>query len=338
MPVVLNSAQVSVGAQVRIAPSVVTELFWLVHGYIDGHHHRELESIVSAPAELVQRIRGFWGAEHDCFGELFVLAEGAGVLFEEDAKTALDAIERGPAVRLDLPLRSETDHDRDGTLDRVRRLVEEPPLRSRYVELLREAWAIVAGDWEREGRSVVRAAVARLEARRDVSATAFELLNGAGAAPKDPWRSQALAAAVEGRLAISPGYLAGTFLAWDLERTYLVGCQAEPEDEAARARRDGRRLANRLKVVADPTRLAILLYLTRHSATVTDIARTFAISQPTASTHLRLLRESGLVTGPEEGRGPLAADRAVAQELVQQAAHLLVGEDCEILTAAPAGR
>lgn len=56
--------------------------------------------------------------------------------------------------------------------------------------------------------------------------------------------------------------------------------------------------------LADPTRRAILEHLRDHGpCTAGELVQRFAhLSQPAVSKHLRLLRESGLVTDQREGR------------------------------------
>jgi DNA-binding transcriptional ArsR family regulator len=48
--------------------------------------------------------------------------------------------------------------------------------------------------------------------------------------------------------------------------------------------------------LADPTRRAILRRLTSGEATVTQLARPFAVSQPAISKHLRVLEQAGLIS------------------------------------------
>jgi DNA-binding transcriptional ArsR family regulator len=48
--------------------------------------------------------------------------------------------------------------------------------------------------------------------------------------------------------------------------------------------------------LADPTRRAILASLTHGDATVAELARPFAMSQPAISKHLRVLEEAGLIS------------------------------------------
>ena len=47
--------------------------------------------------------------------------------------------------------------------------------------------------------------------------------------------------------------------------------------------------------LADPTRRAILARLAQGEATVQDLARPFAISQPAISRHLKVLEDAGLI-------------------------------------------
>lgn len=53
---------------------------------------------------------------------------------------------------------------------------------------------------------------------------------------------------------------------------------------------------NQLAALADPTRRAIVELLADRDQNAGQLASCFAISQPAVSRHLRLLRESGLVT------------------------------------------
>lgn len=47
--------------------------------------------------------------------------------------------------------------------------------------------------------------------------------------------------------------------------------------------------------LADPTRRALLARLAQGEATVQDLARPFAISQPAISRHLKVLEDAGLI-------------------------------------------
>ena len=57
--------------------------------------------------------------------------------------------------------------------------------------------------------------------------------------------------------------------------------------------------------LADPTRRAILARLATGEATVTELARPFAMSQPAISKHVKVLERAGLVTrGRDAQRRP----------------------------------
>ncbi|MGV8854024.1 MAG: ArsR/SmtB family transcription factor [Devosia sp.] len=56
------------------------------------------------------------------------------------------------------------------------------------------------------------------------------------------------------------------------------------------------------KVLADPTRRAMLERLATAELTATDLREGFAISQPAMSQHLAVLREAGLISERREGR------------------------------------
>ena len=62
-------------------------------------------------------------------------------------------------------------------------------------------------------------------------------------------------------------------------------------------------LADRLKALADPTRLRMLDLLMGQSQPlcVCDITAQFDLHQPTISHHLRILREAGLINGEKRG-------------------------------------
>ena len=62
-------------------------------------------------------------------------------------------------------------------------------------------------------------------------------------------------------------------------------------------------LAERLKALADPTRLRMLELLARRDAPlcVCEITDLFPLHQPTISHHLRILRQAGMIRGEKRG-------------------------------------
>ena len=79
-------------------------------------------------------------------------------------------------------------------------------------------------------------------------------------------------------------------------------CAPAPEISPDHAQRLAA-LAERLKAVADPTRLRMLELLVQQPAAlcVCEITDEFTLHQPTISHHLRLLREAGLIAGEKRG-------------------------------------
>src|SRR5579872_3253357 len=74
--------------------------------------------------------------------------------------------------------------------------------------------------------------------------------------------------------------------------------------------------------LADPTRRAILARLAVGEATVTELARPFAMSQPAISKHLKVLERAGLIArGRDAQRRPcrlVAAPLAEANEWLER--------------------
>ena len=78
-----------------------------------------------------------------------------------------------------------------------------------------------------------------------------------------------------------------------------ICCGPETEPLTAPERDE---LAARFKALADPTRVAIVNRLAAtDECCVCDLTGAFALSQPTISHHLRLLREAGLVEASRRG-------------------------------------
>ncbi|TYO94429.1 ArsR/SmtB family transcription factor [Desulfallas thermosapovorans] len=57
-----------------------------------------------------------------------------------------------------------------------------------------------------------------------------------------------------------------------------------------------------LKILADDTRLKIIMMLSRRDMCVCEIIDELAMSQPAVSHHLRILRKSGIVNDDKDGR------------------------------------
>lgn len=69
--------------------------------------------------------------------------------------------------------------------------------------------------------------------------------------------------------------------------------------------------------LADPRRILLLYALNEKPRNVSELADELGISQPTASRHLNMLRERGLVTAKREGQSVVnsLADQRIIQAL-----------------------
>ncbi|EOD63432.1 ArsR/SmtB family transcription factor [Amycolatopsis vancoresmycina] len=86
-------------------------------------------------------------------------------------------------------------------------------------------------------------------------------------------------------------------------------------------------LAKRFKAMADPVRLRLLSLIASHTggeACVCDLTDAFDLTGPTISHHLKVLRESGLITG--ERRGTWVYYRVHPEALAHLSAVLAPGD------------
>lgn len=101
------------------------------------------------------------------------------------------------------------------------------------------------------------------------------------------------------------------------------------------------------RLLADPTRVRLLKVLGSHALTVAELTQATRLPQPRVSTHLRKLREAGLVehhrvAGQRRYRWPSAgwssADTALIQAILDNTADPLLTEDARRARAAVAAR
>ena len=294
---------------VRVETSLAVELEWAMATPLHpdwAGDHPTLDATYARHPELVADLRAQWPEELglSCAGflELVVLAHHAGRLVGSDAGPLLDALPAAaasvPTDPRQLPLRSESDEDRRVVLARLGQLRRSKARRDRYVDLARRVWAAVGEDWETNGRAGIEQAVSR---RR------LAVAGGAG------WQdtidgscfSDRLAATVAGMgpgatVLVVPAYYTHIGMFVELPGTTVVGVRSEPDGVVARARTE--QLARQLKAISDPTRLAILDSLRRGPRTVTELAAAFALSQPTVSNHVKVLRDAALLVDQRDGR------------------------------------
>jgi DNA-binding transcriptional ArsR family regulator len=300
-------------------PSLVCDLSWVIHVATRPSwrpRYPTLSRLFDARPDLVERVCSFWPGQPDlCFTELLCLAFEAESLEETSPDALWPAMEAAAAtVSTDLPLESEDPDERLIFLDRLQQFKDSPELLHRYLELLKEVWELVDEQWQAalpELRASGRAAKERI-ARAG-------LLSGMTDCECPSFR--AMLPDINERvnhgqpLYIAPCYFFGKSLYLEFPGLILIGSGFETNDMGARARTKA--LALRLKTVADPTRLALLHYLAVSPSTVSDLAVSFDLAQPTVSMHMKSLRESGLVRAERlGGRMQLSADADAVENLL----------------------
>jgi DNA-binding transcriptional ArsR family regulator len=308
MPV-LNEAPVQAGPQVMVRASLVVELEWALASagrpdYL--RDHPTLGTLYGADPDLQRRVGELWGEEDalsfGCFLELLVLAHHGGLLFSMDPEALFERFDAlcaaAPGDVTSLPLMTESDADRQAVYRRLAKLRDSAELRRRYLAVARDVWAAVRPDWERWGRGAVETEVA---ARRDLLARGADWheVSRLNCDHEDLLGRTVAALGPDGVLAVVPAFFTHHGLLVDLPGLVVAGVRADTSAAEARARTEA--VARRLKTISDPTRLAILDALRRGPRTVTELATSFALAQPTVSNHVKLLRDAGLVADRREG-------------------------------------
>jgi DNA-binding transcriptional ArsR family regulator len=308
--------------RVEVRPSAVLELTWALCRL---HWHATLPEVLGPQDEtpaLHDELEAMW--DDGCLADTSILAERLGALLSDEADTFLRGFDR--AVDMDgagLDLRSETPEVREATLARLQRLRRDTAFRRRYRALLVRLWNVVRPCWDETGREVVRRAGADWSQRLRQGADFRELLRA-----KHPTFDGAHERLLRDRprIVLTPMYLVtmGGFLL-DMTTFVHIGGPANPAD-AERLRRDESELiANRMKVLSDGTRVALLRDLALEPASVMDLARRYHLAQPTVSTHVRLLREAGLLESQKDGARILySAPRERLDRVLEDTRHLLL--------------
>ncbi len=317
-----EEAQRGAAPEVRIGGSVAVELEWVMAAaFRPESHHPSITRLFAESPELERRVRTLW--PHDqpwSWGEmgLIILAHHGGLLFSLDPDLLLGHLEslcaNAPTA---LSLASETEARRRVILSRLQQLRSSTELRHRYVDVVRDLWSAVSGEWRHTGLPAVDAMVRARGELKHRGAPWQEVARN----PRKPWKPACLQLANAlpegGVLALVPAYHARLAGYLDLPGALLISIPAESGAAEARARTE--LLARRLRAISDPTRLAMLDVLRNEPSTVTELAEGFHLAQPTVSNHVKLLRDAGLVEQrpPRDGRRVLGVGRDALHEVVQ---------------------
>lgn len=297
---------------VRVAPSAALELMWVLHN--SGADHvleGRFESIEPVRVALGSALRSFWGDGVRGFGEMVVLAERSGSLRDSDIHGFFAGAERAAASSMATPsLLSESPAERTAIDNRLDALRADPKVRARYISLLQEVWEAVRAEWEETGRAAVIAAARDWQKQLTEGIPYRAVLQRTRLWPGRPdLETLADADAAEGRVVLTPGWFFGDIHVVELDGWMYLGRGIRPHSHDADLRHTANHVSKTMKAFADPTRLAILMWLAQGPASVTEISRQFKLSQPTVSAHVQLLREAGVIEERPSGRSSLLSVR-----------------------------
>lgn len=279
-----------------------------------------LAALESRP-DILDRVVQFWGDDHAEWAETLIFAHRGGMHLDESPDAFLASLDelimRTPEVP---PLSSESPEVRELLAARVGRLRESQELRRQYEGVLREVWSLLEPAWRKDGLPSARQRAARLEQQLTAGAEVRAVLPRHHFVLRERHASEFQAAVERGEAVLVPMSVSGAGVAYfALPGAVIVAFGSEAGAGSAGHRAAMERAAGRFKVLSDPTRLSILDHLSYDDHTITDLARSLDISQPTVSVHVKALREAGLVEPRrEDGRTLYRASPARTREFVEK--------------------
>ncbi len=303
---------------IKVAPSAALELMWVLHnGGADHVLEGRFASIEAVRVAVGPTLRSFWSDDIRGFGEMVVLADRSRTLLDSDMHGFFAGIEVAAGSSAATPsLLSESPAERSAIDARLEALRTDPNVRARYITLLEEVWDAVRVEWEHTGRAAVIAATRDWQKQLADGTPFRDLLQRTRLWPGRPdVEGLADAAAADGRMVLTPGWFFGDIHVEELDGWMYLGRGIQPHSHGADLRHTANHVSKTMKAFADPTRLAILMWLAQRPASVTEISRQFKLSQPTVSAHVQLLREAGVIEDRPSGRSSLLS---VSEESVRE--------------------
>jgi DNA-binding transcriptional ArsR family regulator len=299
---------------VPVRASAAIELAWLTISCKDKVAHR------IAPG-LDAEVNTFWGDGEGMLTELVVIAQQLGCLTGWNIDPLLSVASATLDPDAEMNLATEPLRERELVRERIRRLADDAELRARYQDLLRRVWAEAEPLIAELGRPTVERAVLRACASMEHGQPPLEVLGADHIARREKFAELTDEALRDGTAVLTPSYIAGghghiVALPGFLSIAFGTGVTSD----MARSRATAERVARDLKLLSDPTRLLVLTELDRTPATVGEIAERVGVAQPTASVHVRQLREAGLLRATRDGASSTyAVERARVREALQSA-------------------
>lgn len=277
-----------------------------------------LPGVVSLREPTLEKSLRLWKDGLSGCPELVPLAYHAGCLLDDDAVRFGEWLARTTNHdATGFELLAESESTRAAVGERAQRVCREGPTRQRYREMIEPVWQAMRTSWKRDGLRTVLAASEAWRARVDAGRHIEDLV-----APRHPLTDSGWDELWSHRSSyvISPLYfcLSGGHVVDVGEYVHV----AVPASELLPIRkvRDAMFVASRLRVLAEPTRVHILIQLMSAPSGVMDLARTLRISQPSASSHVKALQEAGLIQARKVGaRKVFIASRKRVERLLEDA-------------------
>ena len=315
----------------EVSPSAPSELAWLLNLLAQTARYAE-PALAELDASLLpgvsrlrqpvrERLQQLWTDGLAGCPELVYAARLADcVLDHEPDRLFAWLAKASPGSTAPRAMLTEPEQDRPAIAARLNRLGHDARARNAYRDILVDVWQAAASAWEHHGREVVAAACAVWKTKLDTGASIEELVP-----PRHPLTNADRLGFDDlfthrKEFALSPLYfcMSGGHVI-DLDDYVHI---AVPSSDLLPVRkvRDAMFVADRLRVLAEPTRVHILIQLLSAPSSVMEIARALRVSQPTVSGHLRILRNAGLIQPKRFGaRMVMVASRKRVERLLEDA-------------------
>jgi DNA-binding HxlR family transcriptional regulator len=286
----------SLPPRARVEPSAAIELSWLVIGC--GNRN----AVHTMAGALEDEVDEFWGDGERMLTELISIAHQLRCSTGWNIDPLLSVADATLDPEAELDLVTESEDERALTRERIARLASDPALRTRYQRLLRAVWAEGEPLLREVGRATVERAALRARASIEHGQSPIELIPEGHISRREKFLPLTERALHNGKLVLTPCYLSGGhghIVALPGMLSVAIGTGVTPD--MAHQRAAAERVAHDFKLLSDPTRVLILTELDRTPATVGQIAERVGVAQPTASVHVRQLREAGLLVATRDG-------------------------------------
>ena len=291
------------------SPSLAAELAWVLNllvqtaGYaepaLDEVERTLLPGVMALRPKVRDRFTSLFRDTLPGCPELLIAAAMGDCLADQEPRRLLGWLSTLPKKKpATLELLTEPVPNRRPLRRRLALLDADVRARRAYRNIVADVWELAGPAWRRRGRAVAVKSAA--DWNRKLKGTTTTRVLTQLMPPRHPltrWEQPEVRALFRRRprFALVPVYfcMSGGQLE-DLADRLHVGVPASAL-EPVRRTRDAAYVADRLRNLAEPTRVHILIYLMSAPSGVMDVTRALGMTQPTVSEHVRVLAAAGLV-------------------------------------------